>query len=427
MKITELYELFIHHPHITTDSRNCPKGSIFFALKGERFDGNTYAAAALAAGCAYAVIDNPEYEQGERTVLVDDTLKALQQLATRHRKAVGCPVIAITGTNGKTTTKELVATVLSTHFNTLYTTGNLNNQIGVPLTLLRLTHDHEMAVIEMGASHPGDIKELVEIAHPNFGLITNVGRAHLEGFGSFEGVVQTKAELYDYLRRVKGKIFINQDNPYLMEMAKGIEQITYGTDDSAFARGQVISCDPMLTLEWRQQGKPHRVETHLIGAYNLENVLAAVAIGRYFKIPAERISRAISNYEPTNNRSQLMQTAHNTLIIDAYNANPSSMQVALDNFAAMPGSPKAVILGDMRELGKTSAQLHAEVLALIEKHHFDRVYLCGEEFCKLPSGFTKFISTDELIEELKQHPLHNYQVLIKGSHGMALERTLDTL
>ena len=427
MKITELYELFIHHPHITTDSRNCPKGSIFFALKGERFDGNKYAASALAAGCAYAIIDNPEYEQGERTVLVDDTLKALQQLATRHRKAVGCPVIAITGTNGKTTTKELVATVLSTHFNTLYTTGNLNNQIGVPLTLLRLTHDHEMAVIEMGASHPGDIKELVEIAHPNFGLITNVGRAHLEGFGSFEGVVQTKAELYDYLRRIKGKIFINQDNPYLMEMAKGIEQITYGTDDSAFARGQVISCDPMLTLEWRQQGKPHRVETHLIGAYNLENVLAAVAIGRYFKIPAERISRAISNYEPTNNRSQLMQTAHNTLIIDAYNANPSSMQVALDNFAGMPGSPKAVILGDMRELGETSAQLHAEVLALIEKHHFDQVYLCGEEFCKLPSGFTKFLSTDELIEELKQHPLHNYQVLIKGSHGMALERTLDTL
>ena len=230
MTIPELYELFIHNPKVTTDSRNCPRGSIFFALKGDKFDGNQYAEKALASGCVYAVIDNPDYFIGERTILVDNVLTTLQQLAHRHRKVIGCPIIGITGTNGKTTTKELLASVLSTKYNLLYTEGNLNNHIGVPLTLLRLTHDHEMAVIEMGASHPGDIKELVDIAQPNYGIITNVGRAHLEGFGSFEGVIKTKGELYDYMRRTKGKIFINQDNKYLKEIANGIEQVTYGSD-----------------------------------------------------------------------------------------------------------------------------------------------------------------------------------------------------
>ena len=427
MKIAEIYELFIHHKKVTTDSRNCPKGSLFFALKGDRFDGNKYAEAALAAGCAYAIIDNPDYEMGTRTILVDDVLTTLQQLATRHRKAIGCPIIGITGTNGKTTTKELVATVLSTHFNTLYTEGNLNNEIGVPLTLLRLTHEHEMAVIEMGASHPGDIKALVNIVHPNFGLITNIGCAHLEGFGSFEGVLHTKGELYDYIRQSKGKVFINQDNTWLMELAKGIAQITYGTDESAFTRGRVISCDPMLTLEWKQQGKPHIVETQLIGAYNLENVLAAVAIGRYFKIPAERISRAINRYVPTNNRSQLKESEHNTLIIDAYNANPSSMQVALSNFAAMPATQKALILGDMRELGVTSDELHAEVVEKIKQTGVEKVYLCGEHFCRTGSTFPTFETTEALLEELQRNPLRGYTVLIKGSHGMALERTIEWL
>ena len=336
MTIPELYELFIHNPKVTTDSRNCPRGSIFFALKGDKFDGNQYAEKALASGCVYAVIDNPDYFIGERTILVDNVLTTLQQLAHRHRKVIGCPIIGITGTNGKTTTKELLASVLSTKYNLLYTEGNLNNHIGVPLTLLRLTHDHEMAVIEMGASHPGDIKELVDIAQPNYGIITNVGRAHLEGFGSFEGVIKTKGELYDYMRRTKGKIFINQDNKYLKEIANGIEQVTYGSDETAFAWGCVVSCNPYLTFEWKQQGKIHTVETHLIGNYNLDNALVAVAVGRFFKIPAERISRAIAAYEPTNNRSQLKKTENNELIIDAYNANPSSMKVALDNFATMP-------------------------------------------------------------------------------------------
>ncbi|MBT1281296.1 UDP-N-acetylmuramoyl-tripeptide--D-alanyl-D-alanine ligase [Parabacteroides distasonis] len=427
MSIIDLYDLFIHNPQITTDSRNCPKGSIFFALKGDKFDGNQYAGKALASGCVYAVIDNPDYYIGERTILVDNVLKTLQQLAHHHRKVLGLPIIGITGTNGKTTTKELLAAVLSTKFNLLYTEGNFNNHIGVPLTLLRLTHDHEMAVIEMGASHPGDIKELVDIVHPNYGIITNVGRAHLEGFGSFEGVIRTKGELYDYIRRSKGKIFIKKENEYLQSIAKGIEQITYGNGDDAFASGQVVSCDPFLVFNWKQQGKLHTVETHMIGSYNLDNVLAAVAVGRFFKIPAERISRAIAAYEPTNNRSQFKKTDNNELIIDAYNANPSSMKVALDNFITMPVQPKAIILGDMRELGPTSDELHAEVVAQIKKGQFDKVFLCGEHFSKVGKEFSPFATTEAMVEELRKQPLKGYHILIKGSHSMGLEKLADIL
>ena len=427
MSIIDLYDLFIHNPQITTDSRNCPKGSIFFALKGDKFDGNQYAGKALASGCVYAVIDNPDYYIGERTILVDNVLKTLQQLAHHHRKVLGLPIIGITGTNGKTTTKELLAAVLSTKFNLLYTEGNFNNHIGVPLTLLRLTHDHEMAVIEMGASHPGDIKELVDIVHPNYGIITNVGRAHLEGFGSFEGVIRTKGELYDYIRRSKGKIFIKKENEYLQSIAKGIEQITYGNGDDAFASGQVVSCDPFLVFNWKQQGKLHTVETHMIGSYNLDNVLAAVAVGRFFKIPAERISRAIAACEPTNNRSQFKKTENNELIIDAYNANPSSMKVALDNFITMPVQPKAIILGDMRELGPTSDELHAEVVEQIKKGQFDKVFLCGEHFSKVGKEFSPFATTEAMTEELRRQPLKGYHILIKGSHSMGLEKLADIL
>ena len=428
MTISELYELYLHNPKVTTDSRNCPFGSIFFALKGENFDGNQYASKALDSGCAYAVIDNPDYITGDRTILVDNVLKTLQQLAHRHRKALGTPVIGITGSNGKTTTKELLAAVLSTKYNLLYTEGNLNNHIGVPLTLLRLNHQHEMAIIEMGASHPGDIKELAEIAAPNYGIITNVGQAHLEGFGSFEGVIKTKGELYDYIRQTKGKIFIKKENEYLQPISKGIEQISYGTDESSFASGKVASCSPFLIFDWKQQGKIHTVETHLIGSYNLDNVLVAVAIGRYFKIPAERISRAIASYEPNNNRSQFKETEHNKLIIDAYNANPSSMKAAIDNFAAMQvDTPKAVILGDMRELGETSDALHAEIVKQIEQAGFDKVYLCGEHFSSTGSSFMHFPNIEELMSELTKKPLVGYHILIKGSRGMTLEKTLSLL
>lgn len=427
MIISELHELFLHHRVVSTDSRNCPKECLFFALKGEKFDGNQYAASALKSGAAFAIIDNPEYEVPNRTILVDDVLDTLQQLARMHRKTMNIPVIGITGTNGKTTTKELIATVLSTKYNTLYTQGNLNNQIGVPLTLLRLTHEHEIAVIEMGASHPGDIAELVRIVCPNYGIITNVGKAHLEGFGSFENVIKTKGELYDYIRKVNGKIFIHNRNKYLQSIAHKIEQITYGEED-AFTSGKAIQgSSPFLTLEWKQQGKIHTIPTHLIGSYNLENVLAAIAIGRYFKIPSERINRAITAYEPTNNRSQFMQTPNNTLIIDAYNANPSSMKVAIENFEKLEVSPKAVILGDMRELGASSEEEHTAIVEQLEKGMFDKVFLCGDQFAKAGKQYMLFPTTEELIQTLKEHPLKGYHILIKGSRGMKLEQTLNYL
>ena len=416
MNTTELYELFVHHRKISTDSRNCPFGSLFFALKGENFDGNQFAAKALDAGAAYAIIDNPEYQVNDRTILVDDVLKTLQQLAHRHRKMLGIPIIGITGTNGKTTTKELIAAVLSTKYNILYTEGNLNNQIGVPLTLLRLDNDHEMAVIEMGANHPGDIKELVEIVAPNYGIITNIGCAHLEGFGSLEGVIQTK-----------GEIFIQHENKILQQIAKGLEQISYGQEEGDFTVGHVVSCNPFLTFDWKQQGKVHVVDTHLIGAYNLDNILAAIAVGRYFKIPAERISRAIATYEPTNNRSQWKETEKNHLIIDAYNANPSSMKLALENFAQMDVTPKAVILGDMRELGPTSDELHQEVVQQLREIGFDQVFLCGEHFSRTGNGFQTFPTTAALKEYLQAHPLNGFHILLKGSHSMALETLIDLL
>lgn len=427
MNLNELYELFLHHEKITTDSRHCPTNSLFFALKGERFDGNQYAAKALEAGAAYAIIDNPEYLSGDRMILVDNVLDCLQQLAHRHRKALGIPVIGITGTNGKTTTKELLASVLATKFNVLATEGNLNNQIGVPLTLLRMNPDHEIAVVEMGASHPGDIDELVHIVAPNYGLITNVGCAHLEGFGSFEGVLHTKGELYDYLRHTNGKIFINQENKDLMGIAHGLEQITYGQHEGAFAVGHVVESNPFLTFDWKQQGKIHVVETHLVGAYNIDNVLAAVAVGRYFKIPAERISRAIAAYEPTNNRSQYKKTERNALIIDAYNANPTSMKAALDNFASLPVHPKAVVLGDMLELGKTSDELHSGIVRQLQAEAFDKVYLCGQHFARTADGFPSFTTTEELIAALRQDKLEGYHILIKGSHSMGLENVVELL
>ena len=427
MDISDLYELFIHHRQVSTDSRNCPKNCLFFALKGERFDGNKYAKDALEAGAAYAIIDDPKYAIGDRCILVDDALRALQQLAHRHRKALGTPLIAVTGTNGKTTTKELLAAVLSTKYNVLYTEGNLNNAIGVPLTLLRLTIDHEMAVIEMGANHPGEIKALCEIAAPNYGLITNVGQAHLEGFGSFEGVLHTKGELYDYLRHTHGKIFIQKENKDLQSIAKGLEQITYGQAEGDFAVGHVVSADPYLTFDWKQQGKVHTVETHLIGNYNLDNLLAAVAAGRYFKIPAERISRAIAAYEPTNHRSQLLRTAKNEVIVDAYNANPSSMKAALDNFARMTCQPKAVILGDMYELGETSDALHQEVVDQLQTAGIELALLCGPHFSQTKNAYETFATTDELRARLAERPLEGYHILLKGSHAMALESLIELL
>ena len=390
---------------VSTDTRNLPADCVFFALHGERFDGNKFAQQALESGASLAVIDNPEvfaaYSQSpiahSRILLVEDTLLALQELARAWRRELGLPIIAITGTNGKTTTKELLATVLSTKYNLHYTQGNLNNQIGVPLTLLQITRAHEMAIVEMGASHPGDIKELVDIAEPNYGLITNVGRAHLEGFGSFEGVQQTKKELYDYLREHQGFIFRNTDNPYLAQMAGDLKTVAYTT-------GTMPS------------------GTNLVGEYNAENVSAAICVGEYFGISREQALEAIRQYVPTNNRSQAMQTANNHLIVDAYNANPTSMQAAINAFKG-----DTYILGAMRELGEYSHLEHQNIVNMLAERKAENVFLVGEEYMQTTSPYPVFENVDGLHKYLQDNPLKDKNILLKGSRSTKMEKLLDIL
>lgn len=416
----DLYSLFLQHPVITTDSRDCPQGSIFFALKGDTFNGNQYAAAALEKGCAYAVVDEAEYAVNNRFILVPDVLTALQQLANEHRRALGTKIIGVTGTNGKTTTKELIATVLSKKYNVLYTQGNFNNHIGVPKTLLRLTKEHEIAVIEMGANHPGEIKTLVDIVEPDCGIITNVGKAHLEGFGSFEGVIKTKGELYDFLRTKSGaKVFIDADNEHLMGIADGLELVKYGVDTKVgdvVVKGEVKACDPFLRFTWNGG----EVQTHLIGAYNIYNMLAAATIGLHFGVTPEQVNEALAGYVPSNNRSQLTVTDRNKLIVDTYNANPTSMMAALKNFTLMTVSPKMAILGDMRELGSVSAAEHQKVIDYLKKEHIDDVWLVGEEFGKTVCSYRKFHNVDEVKQELNTNPVTGKYILIKGSNGIKL-------
>lgn len=433
MNVEALYQLFLTSKGVTTDSRNCPVGTIFFALKGESFNGNTFARQALEKGCSYAVIDEAQHavEGDNRYVVVKDVLKALQLLANYHRRQFSLPIIGITGTNGKTTTKELISAVLSKTHHVLYTTGNLNNHIGVPLTLLRLTAEHDIAVIEMGASHPGDIQELVDIAEPDYGIITNVGKAHLEGFGSFEGVMKTKGELYDFIRRkVNGQIFVHHDNPYLMKMSEGLDRIYYGTGDDLYVNGRVTGNSPYLSVSWKAgvNGENHEVSTQLIGDYNFANVMAAIAIGHFFRVPSDRIDSALEEYVPQNNRSQLKQTEHNTLIIDAYNANPTSMMAALENFGNMKAEHKMLILGDMKELGADSATEHQRIVDFIDKHYaFDSVVLVGELFAGARHKYESYANVQELIEHLKLHQPQGKTILIKGSNSVKLAEAVCLL
>ena len=382
---------------VSTDTRNLPAGCVFFALHGANFDGNKFAKQALEQGASLAVIDNPEYALPQGTMLVEDTLLALQDLAREWRRELGLPIIGITGTNGKTTTKELLATVLSTKYNLHYTQGNLNNQIGVPLTLLQISRAHEMAIVEMGASHPGDIKELVDIAEPNCGLITNVGRAHLEGFGSFEGVQQTKKELYDYLREDQGFIFRNTDNLYLAQMAGDLQTVPYTT--GTMPNG-----------------------TNLVGSYNAENISAAICVGEYYGVPRERALEAIRQYVPTNNRSQNVKTANNQLIVDAYNANPTSMQAAINAFKG-----DTYILGAMRELGEYTHLEHQNVVNMLAERKADLVYLVGEEYRLTTSPYPIFDTVEQLHEYLEANPLINRTILLKGSRSTKMEKLLDIL
>ncbi len=408
---------------VSTDTRNLPAGCVFFALHGERFDGNKFALQALEQGASLAVIDDPEvYLQAQRSsspqgdlqgaanlprlLLVEDTLLALQDLARAWRRELGLPIIGITGTNGKTTTKELLATVLSTKYNLHYTQGNLNNQIGVPLTLLQITRAHEIVIVEMGASHPGDIKELVEIAEPNYGLITNVGRAHLEGFGSFEGVQRTKQELYDYLVAHNGTIFRNADNPYLSEMENQSTQCytTLHNSTQLYTTGSMPS------------------GTNLVGEYNAENVSAAMCVGEHFGVSHERALEAIRQYVPTNNRSQSMQTASNQLIVDAYNANPTSMLAAINAFKG-----DTYILGAMRELGEYAHLEHQNIVNMLAERKADTVFLVGEEYLQTTAPYPVFENVEQLHKYLEDNPIKGKHILLKGSRSTRMEKLLDVL
>lgn len=436
MNISELYEIFTKHPSISTDSRKCIPDSIFFALKGDTFNGNNFAESAIDEGCAYAVVDEWEGKKpNPHIIVVDDVLTTLQQLATFHRRKLKITIIGITGSNGKTTTKELVAAILSKDFNVAFTQGNYNNHIGVPLTLLSINKSHEIGVIEMGANHQGEIKKLCEIAEPNIGLITNIGKAHIEGFGSINNVIKTKLELYDFIRANEGKVFVNKDNSTLFENSEEMDRMLYGRDDSTlFVSGTLSAETPFLNFDWNFFEHPHRVRTHLVGEYNLDNALAAAAIGKYYGINAKQISEALESYQPKNNRSQFERTANNDLIIDSYNANPTSMKVSLEFFVKIPSNlPKMVILGDMNELGAISEDEHRDLIKFVSDQKLDKVILVGPIFNHLAnptevnSTFKVYETVDFLIEELKNNPIKGEYILLKGSNSIKLDKVVEYL
>lgn len=447
MDIKQLYKCYQEHPCVTTDSRDCPQGSLFVALKGDNFDGNQFAGAALAKGCAYAIVDDPAVAAtDERMLLVGDTLQSLKDLAREHRRQFNIPIIAITGTNGKTTTKELVAAVLGKKYNVLYTQGNYNNDVGVPKTLFRLAPQHEIAVIEMGASHPGDIRTLAETAEPTCGLITNVGRAHLEGFGSQKNVVKTKGELYDYLgRRGESLVFLNADNERLVDMLPDTVWVApYSSNPEnvgACTCGEVMPAEagsPLLKFRWRESdsnledrnedARWYEVQTQLIGDYNIDNLMAAVAVGLNFSVTPAGICQALEAYKPSNNRSQLTVTSRNHLIVDAYNANPSSMRAALENFERLEAAKKMVIVGEMRELGKSSQKEHQKIVELLRQMRLDDVWVVGHEFAQVaPPDFRAFGDVDEVKSALSTQCPEGYHILIKGSNGTRLYQLPELL
>ena len=429
MEISKLYEIFRASAGVNTDTRSITPGQLFFALKGETFDGNQYALKALEAGACNAVVDESCPFEDARLIRVPDTLKALKELAAHHRRHVreALPVIGLTGTNGKTTTKELIREVLSTHYRVSATKGNLNNDIGVPLTVLGITPETEIAVVEMGANHPDDISALTWVSQPDYGLITNVGKAHLLGFGSFEGVKKAKGQLYDWLSAHDGQAFVNTDDADLFEMAssRALSIIPYGIEGEGVKILPASAENPFLRMEIGGEV----LETSLVGAYNAANVMAAITVGRQFGVPLEDAFAAISAYKPSMNRSQLLKTTSNTVIQDAYNANPSSMALALENLAKMEGD-KAVLLGEMRELGQDSLDEHAKIVAKVESFGFKTAYFVGEEFRKVLKESVKalcFSTSEELATYLGEHPLKGLTILVKGSRGTQMEKVIPTL
>jgi len=432
MDIQEIYSIYLKHPNLSTDSRLIPENSIFFALKGGNFNGNQYAQQAIEKGASYAIIDEPEFAISEKFIVVDNVLQTLQKLARFHRDQLNIPIIGITGTNGKTTTKELTAAILAKKFKVDFTQGNLNNHIGVPLTLLSMNSQTEIGVVEMGANHPGEIAELCEIANPDFGLITNIGKAHLEGFGSFQGVKKTKAELYRFIEKKRGKIFLNSDNPYLVDEIGRNETITYSPKGKhgATLMGEFVNAAPFLNFKAFFPKGWLYLTTLLVGSYNLENAMAATCVGFYFGVDPLKIQEALKQYSPTNNRSQLIKTGKNEVLMDAYNANPTSMIAAIENFASINNKiEKVFILGDMLELGEVSAEEHQHIVQILEKHSSDMVILVGKHFSATSSSerLLKFESSNELKDYLKNHPLHGKFILMKGSRGIRIETILELL
>lgn len=432
MDIQELHRVFLSTNGICIDSRNTISGSIFFAIRGENFDGNKFATEAIQKGCALAVVDDQSLPVNKRFLKVKDTLGCLQQLANYHRRQLHIPILALTGSNGKTTTKELCHTVLNRKFRVLATKGNLNNHIGVPLTLLSIK-DEEIAIIEMGANHPGEISTLCSIAEPNFGIITNIGLAHLEGFGSPEGVKNGKAELYDFIRRNNGKAFYHASDPVLTGLIhkKKINSIPYGDHPGSLCRGKIINNEFFLSAElFFSENEKVKINSQLIGNYNLENIIASAAVGRYFGVPVKDIIKAIENYSPSNNRSQYLTTKKNKLILDAYNANPSSMRSALLNFLAIKDPlDKAMILGDMLELGEYADEEHDRIISLLKENSFRKVFLVGPIFRKAAgkSGFNCFEKPEELIDFFRKNEIKDHFIFIKGSRGIKLEKIIDYL
>lgn len=458
MDINKLYKLFLKYPFICTDSRKAVKNSLFFALKGKNFNGNQFALKALESGCSYAIVDEKKYSLNNRYLLVNDVLSTLQELAKYHRKKINIQIIAITGTNGKTTTKELINAVLQKKYKVYSTKGNLNNHIGVPLTLLSMTDETEIGIVEIGANHQGEINKLCEIVQPNYGLITNIGKAHLEGFGSYEGIKKAKAELYKYLSANKGSVFINSDNNILKNLIVAQEQICYGTSKFNNCQGKFISADPFLELKWASANtfpvdetkvswddKNKCIQSQLVGKYNFENVLAAICVGNYFGVNDKKLKEAIEHYKPQNNRSQLLKTKNNTLLLDAYNANPTNMEAAIDNFSLINAKNKLLILGDMLELGKVSEAEHYKIIELLKKKGFKNGYLIGKSFSKVSEEFSRdipdrispgargtdgiisFINVDVFINWLNIHKIKDSYILIKASRGVELEKIVDYL
>lgn len=424
MQIPDLYDIYLQHPSIQTDTRKLKTGDLFFALKGPNFNGNLFAQQALDAGAAYVIADEPVNFSDERVIQTGDVLQTLQQLAKYHRQQFDIPFIAITGSNGKTTTKELVHEVLSSTYTTYTTKGNLNNHIGIPLTILSVGMDAAMAVIEMGANHQKEIESYCSYTLPTHGIITNCGKAHLEGFGGIEGVRKGKGELYDYIRKSGGTIFLMKDYDYLIEMSKGISHIkTYGTADADII-GVADSNQEMLGLTIQKETKTAHIQTHLVGAYNLPNVLAAVAVGSFFSVPDEKIIHALENYVPSNSRSQMIEKDGNKIILDAYNANPSSMKLAIENMATFAGE-KVLLLGGMMEMGEESLEEHRSIVELLGNYKWKAVVLVGGDFNKVEHPYIYFKNSTEAAQWLKQQQFTNAALLIKGSRSMQMEKVLE--